>query len=285
MTLSVNLGPRLKLVASFIPQGASLGDIGTDHGYLPIYLWEIGRIKKAVAVDVHKGPYESACETIQSRNLSEVIDVRLGDGLLPLKVGEVDTLTLAGMGGNTMLEIFKPRPDIMAQIQHLILQPQGAEGKVRHTLTKEGWKLKEEELVTEEGRIYVVMHYTREEGYTFAQIQNKGEEWYQKTTPLIMSFLSDTKESSTKESSTKEFTDSDEFKSLVLRWVWDLGPHILENPTLQLLTFIEDQQNFLKRTLKQMEKATQTSVLPKIKKFQNSIYVLEGFKRCLFPLV
>lgn len=309
MTLSVNLGPRLKLVASYIPQGAALGDIGTDHAYLPIYLWEMGRIKRAVAVDVHKGPYESACAAIQSRGLANVIDVRLGDGLLPLQVGEVDALTLAGMGGNTMLEIFEPRPDIMAQVQHLILQPQGAEGKVRHTLTKEGWKLLEEELVTEDGRIYVVMHFTREEGSTFTELQNKGEEWYQKIAALMPSILADEYKSHSSElqdsgiyeannkkqnatfEELKEKTnvnkaypnEPEDLKSLVIRWVWDLGPLILDKPTSELFTLIEDLQNYLKRTIKQMEKATQPSVLPKIEEFRNSIFVLEGMKKCLFP--
>lgn len=107
MTVSVSLGPRLQTVASFVPEGANLGDIGTDHAYLPISLYEGQKIAKAVAIDVHEGPYQSALAAVKARKLEDVIDVRFGDGLMPLEVGEVNVLTLAGMGGRTMLEIFR----------------------------------------------------------------------------------------------------------------------------------------------------------------------------------
>mgnify|MGYP000146352419 CR=1 FL=1 len=42
----LRLSERLKLVASFVPEGSRIADIGTDHGYVPIYLAEIGKIKK-----------------------------------------------------------------------------------------------------------------------------------------------------------------------------------------------------------------------------------------------
>ena len=40
----LRLSERLKLVASFVPEGSRIADIGTDHGYVPIYLAEIGKI-------------------------------------------------------------------------------------------------------------------------------------------------------------------------------------------------------------------------------------------------
>ena len=55
----------LKLVASFVPEGSRIADIGTDHGYVPIYLAEIGKIKSALAMDVRKGPLARADEHIE----------------------------------------------------------------------------------------------------------------------------------------------------------------------------------------------------------------------------
>ena len=41
---------RLETVASFVPQGAVLLDVGSDHAYLPIELVEKGHIEAAISV-------------------------------------------------------------------------------------------------------------------------------------------------------------------------------------------------------------------------------------------
>jgi tRNA (adenine22-N1)-methyltransferase len=149
----LNLGPRLQVIASFIRAGSLLGDIGTDHAYLPVYLVQKGIIRRAVGVDIHEGPYRSALETVRTYGLSNLIEVRLGNGLRPLQPGEVNVLVVAGMGGNTILKILSASEDVLQEVEELVLQPQGAEGKVRRELLVRGWKIKEELLVEEEGRI------------------------------------------------------------------------------------------------------------------------------------
>ena len=63
----LQLQPRLRLLADMVPAGAHLADIGTDHGYVPIYLYKKGRIKKAYACDVRKGPLEKCKKNTQER--------------------------------------------------------------------------------------------------------------------------------------------------------------------------------------------------------------------------
>ena len=53
----MELSKRLEMVAGLVTQ-ERIADIGTDHGYVPIYLYKQGRIKKAYACDVRKGPLE-----------------------------------------------------------------------------------------------------------------------------------------------------------------------------------------------------------------------------------
>lgn len=55
----MELSKRLEMVAGLVTQ-ERIADIGTDHGYVPIYLYKQGRIKKAYACDVRKGPLENA---------------------------------------------------------------------------------------------------------------------------------------------------------------------------------------------------------------------------------
>ncbi|MEL1136164.1 class I SAM-dependent methyltransferase [Desulfitobacterium sp. THU1] len=275
MTVSVSIGPRLQMVAKFVPEGSQLGDIGTDHAYLPIYLWESGRIKKAVAVDVHEGPYRSACAAIKGRGLNSVIDVRYGDGLAPIQPGEVDTLTLAGMGGNTMLEIFAAQGLVMSRIKDLILQPQGAEGKVRLTLLQEGWKLIQERYVAEEGRVYIVMHFSRRAGYTGEELQTMVEKCLRKLHVAVTSL-----ESLQKQEQVQELTES-----LIRKWIWEFGPLCLEDPQEELRVLLHEQKRNLHRTIGEMKKSAQEKVQKRIDEYDLSIRVLEEMETCLFQSV
>lgn len=80
----MKLSKRLELVASFVPRGSRVADIGTDHGYIPIYLTEEGICAGAVAADVREGPLCRAREHIRERGLESRIQVRLSDGLKAL---------------------------------------------------------------------------------------------------------------------------------------------------------------------------------------------------------
>ena len=108
----LRLSERLKLVASFVPEGSRIADIGTDHGYVPIYLAETGKIKSALAMDVRKGPLARADEHIEEyrRDAGDAaisIETRLSNGLEKLHVGEADTVIIAGMGGELEISILE----------------------------------------------------------------------------------------------------------------------------------------------------------------------------------
>ena len=262
MTLSVTLGPRLQTVASFVPEGAKLGDIGTDHAYLPIALYEGHRIDKAVAIDVHEGPYQSALNAVKGRHLEDFIEVRLGDGLQPLKSGEVDVLTLAGMGGRTMLEILSARPDVVNSLTDLIVQPQGAEGAVRSALLKNGWRLKAECLVEEENRLYVVMAYSKEIGWDEAELLKKEDEWKQRLQPLLEQRL---------------IIDT-EFSGLVHKLVWHFGPLVLENRSDLLDSYMSEYRSMLSRRLEQMKRSKSTEIEVKLKEVCADLALVEGMR-------
>ena len=60
----INLTQRLSAAASLVKGGGIVADIGTDHGYLPIYLIQSGKIKKAIAADIGKMPLENAAKSV-----------------------------------------------------------------------------------------------------------------------------------------------------------------------------------------------------------------------------
>ncbi|KLU65897.1 tRNA (adenine(22)-N(1))-methyltransferase [Desulfosporosinus acididurans] len=266
MTFSMTLGPRLQLVASLVPLNASLGDIGTDHAYLPIALVEAQRIAKAVAVDVHEGPFKSALNAVKIRQLEPVIDVRLGDGLKPLAAGEVNVLTLAGMGGKTMLEIFAARPKVLQAVTDLIVQPQGGERTLRLSLLNSGWRLKTEQLVKEDERIYTVMAFSRDEGQTMAELSCQKDVWLQRLSPQ-------------KPEDNKFLGHS----MIVDKLVWYFGPLILEEAADLLREYLDDYSEMLRRQLEQMKLSNKSETLEKIRDVSEELVFVEGIKKWQYP--
>ena len=153
----MKLGERLSALAAMVPAGSRVADIGTDHAYLPIYLAENNLIQHAIAVDVNHGPYASACEAVHNSGMSGRIFVRLADGLKGVSPGEVDVAILAGMGGITMIEIMEASPEVVASLKLIILQPMVATAQVRRWLKEHCWKIVDETIVEDEGRLYEVI--------------------------------------------------------------------------------------------------------------------------------
>ena len=75
------LSKRLQTIASFVRPGSRIADVGTDHGFLPIYLIEQEIASHGIAMDVRKGPLSRAQEHIAEAGLEEKIETRLGNGL------------------------------------------------------------------------------------------------------------------------------------------------------------------------------------------------------------
>ena len=88
----MELSRRLYAVAGLVTPGNRLADVGTDHGYIPIYLMEQGLIPHGIAMDVNAGPLERAREHIREHGLEEKIETRLSDGLREIEAGEADTV-------------------------------------------------------------------------------------------------------------------------------------------------------------------------------------------------
>ena len=153
----MELSKRLYAVAGLVTEGASVADIGTDHGYIPIYLVKEKRIKKAVAMDINRGPLERAGMHIRSHGLEDIIETRLSDGLKELACGEADTAVIAGMGGALVIQILEGNPDTAGGLKELVLQPQSEIRTVRQYLADSGWKIIDEDMVEEDGKYYPMM--------------------------------------------------------------------------------------------------------------------------------
>ena len=152
------ISKRLELVASFVPQGAILLDVGSDHAYLPIDLVERGRIKSAIAGEVVKGPYQSAVKNVESHGLKEQIQVRLANGLTAFEeADQVSVITIAGMGGRLIARILKEGLEKLANVERLILQPNNREDDFRIWLQDHGFQIVAESILEEAGKFYEIL--------------------------------------------------------------------------------------------------------------------------------
>ena len=159
----VKISDRLKTAASLIREGAVLADVGTDHGYVPIYLLEQKKIKSAIAMDINKGPLERAREHIHLYGMDAYIQTRLSDGVAALEKGEADSILVAGMGGGLVIHILEEGKDICQAAGELILQPQSELCSVREYLAENGYVTEAERMVFEDGKYYPMMRAVKTE--------------------------------------------------------------------------------------------------------------------------
>ncbi|NNU75799.1 tRNA (adenine(22)-N(1))-methyltransferase [Clostridium estertheticum] len=153
----MELSIRLNAIASMIEKCDSVIDVGTDHGYVPIYLVQKGITKKAVASDINRGPVEKAKKNVTRNKVANEISCRLGSGLSTVKEGEVQVAIIAGMGGNLIRDILETDLDIVKKLKYMVLQPVQNAEVLREYLYKTGYEFIDEEICYDDGKFYEII--------------------------------------------------------------------------------------------------------------------------------
>jgi len=149
------LPPRLAVIAGHVPENARLADVGTDHGLLPIRLLLDDRIISAVATDIRQGPLDRGRANAIEYGVDN-ISFRLCNGLDRVAAREVDTVVIAGMGGENILDILQRAPWCSEGVR-LILQPMSRPEVFRSALSSLHLRILSETLVVDSGRLYSVI--------------------------------------------------------------------------------------------------------------------------------
>lgn len=147
----MKLSDRLQAMAEEVSFGETLADIGTDHGYLPIYLKQIGKCPHVILSDISRGSLEKALKDCNLYRPGEKFDIREGDGLKVLKSGEVDVISIAGMGGILISSILEDDISHSRSFKKFILQPRNNLGHLRFWLHNNGFSI-EKEIIVKEGK-------------------------------------------------------------------------------------------------------------------------------------
>ncbi len=151
------LSERLQAIADFVPNGACVADIGCDHALLSIYLAKSGQATRVLACDIKEGPLSVARKNVQKAGMAEKIELRLCNGLDAVAPGEVDTVVIAGMGGEMMVDILTRAPWLQNPGVTLLLQPMSRPEVLRAYLYRTGFTVATERVITEHGHSYTLM--------------------------------------------------------------------------------------------------------------------------------
>lgn len=194
----MELSKRLKAVSDYVSDGSVLADVGTDHGYIPIYLVRQNRIQKAIALDVNKGPLERARSHIQIYGLEAKIETRLSNGVEQITPGECDCVVIAGMGGALTIRILEDGEGVFRSLREFVLQPQSEIAKVREFLCKNQYRIQEENMVYEDGKYYPVLLVVNQKPELYSDIEFLyGKKLLENRHPVLGQFLEKEKESKT----------------------------------------------------------------------------------------
>lgn len=144
---------RLDMIAENA-SGRVIADIGTDHAFVPVKLIEKGKCERVIATDLNKGPLDAARRSVEKNGMSDKIELRLGNGLAPIALGECDTVIIAGMGGELLCKILSDGKDIANSTELLILQPMNAQDLLRKYLNENNYTIIDEDITVEGFKVY-----------------------------------------------------------------------------------------------------------------------------------
>lgn len=150
------LSKRLQNVADMVTKGYIVADIGTDHGYVPIYLIKNGIVPKAYAMDINEGPLKIADKNIRLEGLQDKITTVLSDGMNEMTSEMAESVVIAGMGGDLITDILNRGKNIKG-IKELVLSPHKRVDIVRKYLLDNNWKITDENMVIDNNKFYTIL--------------------------------------------------------------------------------------------------------------------------------
>lgn len=154
----MKISKRLKIVGDLVDENSRVIDVGCDHALLSIYLVNRNINLSVIASDVKKGPLVQAKENIRKHHMEDIIKIKEGNGLAPMEK-DTDTVVITGMGGKTMLGIFKNEEQKLSQVKTIIISPNTDVILIRTFLIKHGFYLEKEVLLEEHNIIYSILKF------------------------------------------------------------------------------------------------------------------------------
>lgn len=152
------LDKRLLTAVSMVRKDSNCVDVGTDHGYLSVYLYKNGITQNVTACDLNEKPLKTAEKTIEENGLTGKIDLVLSNGLENIKPKKADDIVICGMGGELILDIMLACDYSKDENRRFILQPMTNVPLLRKGLYKNGFEIIAEIPVIDKPHHYTIIH-------------------------------------------------------------------------------------------------------------------------------
>lgn len=149
----MKLDHRLSAVARQI-SSATHADIGSDHATLQVALLQSGRIQHAIAIENKRLPYDNSIRALKGLSA----EVRFGDGLNVLETGEADSLSICGLGAESVRDILLARPRRIPN--HVVVEVCQKPGIVRRWGFEHGFHLLSDQ-TTPSRRPFTILSFKR----------------------------------------------------------------------------------------------------------------------------
>ncbi|MDU2115232.1 MAG: class I SAM-dependent methyltransferase [Peptoniphilus lacydonensis] len=184
----IKLSNRLKKIAELVDFGASVIDVGTDHGYVPNFLCEENISKDIIATDISKNSLEKSIELTKKLNNEKCIRNILANGIVNEKR---ENIIIAGLGGIQIADIILDSFEIAKDAEKLILQPMQKTNILRRELFKMGFEIIDEEIIFEDERFFeiIVAKYSRERKFYSEEYFYFSEKLIEKKDKTYLEFL------------------------------------------------------------------------------------------------
>lgn len=151
----IKLSKRLRAIVNFCDKNKIIADIGTDHGFVPNFLYEEDINRKIIATDISLNSLNKAIEFSELRGNKGKIEHIVCNGLE--KIPPVDQIIIAGMGGILISKILDRDFEKARQAEKLILQPMQQVDYLRKFLYDKGFKILDEKIVFEDNKFFHII--------------------------------------------------------------------------------------------------------------------------------
>ncbi len=148
----MSLSKRLQTVLNYIDASDKVADIGADHGYLTIAMYEKG-VKHLQVVENKKGPLDRAKQNLMDY---DNISFSLSDGISDLEP-YIDTVTICGMGGLNIVEILNNNLDTAKSLKKIVMQANSKTYELREYLISNGFEIVDEDFVKDADQYYEII--------------------------------------------------------------------------------------------------------------------------------
>ncbi|MCL2670764.1 MAG: class I SAM-dependent methyltransferase [Clostridiales bacterium] len=151
----LHLSPRLSTALALLAGAKTVADIGCDHGRLAVALAQGGAM--AVGVDISEPSLMKARRLVQLAGQADRVELRVGDGLSPLRTGEADAVCMMGMGGTLIAKLLATITPPLAGARFAVLQPQSSQEDLRRFLYENNYHISDDRVVRDGRRLYQII--------------------------------------------------------------------------------------------------------------------------------